>query len=88
MEGRTYPAGMRATVGERGQVTIPKPLRDRLGLRPGQRVEVSEDAGRIILEKIVEDDPIARMYGTVRLPKSVDEIMNEMRGPAVLPPEP
>jgi len=77
---------MKATVGERGQVTIPKQLRDRLGLRPGQRVEVIEEAGRVILEKIV-DDPVLRVYGMRRLPKSVDEIMDEMRGPTVLPPD-
>lgn len=79
--------GMKATVGERGQVTIPKPVRDRLGLRPGQQVEVTEEAGRVILEKVVDDDAILRVYGTLKLPKSVDEIIDEMRGPAVLPPE-
>ena len=78
---------MKATVGERGQVTIPKPVRDRLGLRPGQRVEVTEEAGRVVLEKILDDEPILRVYGTLKLPKSVDEIIDEMRGPAVLPPE-
>lgn len=78
---------MKATVGERGQVTIPKPVRDRLGLRPGQQVEVTEEAGRVILEKVVDDDAILRLYGTLKLPRSVDEIIDEMRGPAILPPE-
>ncbi len=79
--------GMKATVGERGQVTIPKPVRDRLGLRPGQQVEVTEEAGRVILEKVVDDDAILRLSGTLKLPGSVDEIIDEMRGPAALPPE-
>jgi antitoxin PrlF len=79
---------MKATVGERGQVTIPKPVRDRLGLRPGEKVEVREDAGRVIIEKVLDDDGILRVYGMLTLPKSVDEIIDEMRGPAVLPPEP
>jgi AbrB family looped-hinge helix DNA binding protein len=78
---------MKATMGERGQVTIPKVVRDRLGLRPGQRVEVTEEAGRVILEKVVDDDPIQRAYGMLTLPKPVDELIDEMRGPAVLPPE-
>ena len=78
---------MKAIVGERGQVTIPKTVRDRLGIRPGQQVDVTEEHGRVIMAKVVDDDPIRRVYGTLTLPKSVDEIIDEMRGPAVLPPE-
>ncbi|SIQ94228.1 transcriptional regulator, AbrB family [Rhizobium sp. RU35A] len=33
---------MTSTVTARGQVTIPKELRDRLGLQPGSRVDVRE----------------------------------------------
>ena len=51
---------MKATMGERGQVTIPKPVRDRLGLRAGQRLEVTDEAGRIVLVKVPDDDPVMR----------------------------
>lgn len=83
----TYHQGMKTTVGERGQVTIPKRLRERLGLRAGQRLEVTESEGRVILAKMLDDEPIRRVYGTLVLPRSVDEIIDEMRGPADLPPE-
>jgi antitoxin PrlF len=33
---------MKAVVAERGQVTIPKRLRDRLGIRPGTVLEFQE----------------------------------------------
>ena len=79
---------MKATVGERGQVTIPKEVRDRLHLRPGQQLEVSEDGGRVILVKALDDEPIRRAFGTLRLPGSVDEIIEEMRGAALLPDPP
>ena len=87
MDAHTYPNGMKATVGERGQVTIPKQLRDRVGLRPGQRLVVTEEEGRVILVKDLTDDRIMHVYGTLKLPGTVDEIIDEMRGPAELPPE-
>jgi carbon-monoxide dehydrogenase small subunit len=31
---------------------------------------------------------IASVYGTLSLPRSVDELIEEMRGPAVFPPDP
>jgi AbrB family looped-hinge helix DNA binding protein len=41
---------MRTTIDGAGRVVIPKPLRDRAGLRPGQEVEVIETDGRIEIE--------------------------------------
>ena len=32
---------IKATITSKGQLTLPKPVRDRLGLREGDRVEVS-----------------------------------------------
>ena len=32
-----------------GQVTIPASLRERLGLKPGDKVAFVEDAGKVIL---------------------------------------
>jgi AbrB family looped-hinge helix DNA binding protein len=47
--------GMPVTV--KGQVTIPKPIRDRLGLVPGSEVEFTLDPdGRVVLRK-ADDDP-------------------------------
>jgi AbrB family looped-hinge helix DNA binding protein len=42
---------MKAVVAERGQVTIPKRLRERLGIRPGTVLEFREDADRLVAEK-------------------------------------
>ena len=42
---------MKARVAERGQVTIPKRLRDRLGVKPGTVLEFSEEHGRLIAVK-------------------------------------
>lgn len=42
--------GMTHTVGTKGQVVIPKAIRERLGIRPGDRVEfaVEDDAVRVV----------------------------------------
>lgn len=36
-------------ISERGQVVIPKPIRERLGLKRGQVLEVEEAEGAIVL---------------------------------------
>ncbi|MBL8932738.1 MAG: AbrB/MazE/SpoVT family DNA-binding domain-containing protein, partial [Kineosporiaceae bacterium] len=43
---------MKVTVSEKGQVTIPKQLRDRLGIEPGQQLEFSEEDGRLVARKV------------------------------------
>ncbi len=74
---------MRATVAERGQITLPKAVRDALGLTKGTRLEVELDGARIILRKNV-DDAISRGRGRFKLPPGVttDDVMRELRGRA------
>ncbi len=43
---------MDATVTSKGQVTIPKPIRETLGLEPGDKVSfVPNDSGDIVLSR-------------------------------------
>ena len=74
---------MEATVAERGQITLPKAVRDALGLTKGSTLKVELDGGRIILRKNV-DDAISRARGRFKLPEGVttDDIMRELRGRA------
>ena len=51
---------MEATVAERGQITLPKAVRDALGLSKGSVLKVELDGGRIVLSKRV-DDAISRV---------------------------
>jgi AbrB family looped-hinge helix DNA binding protein len=73
---------MKTTVSEKGQITIPKPLRVRLGLRKGQVLEVREERGRLVMSKQKPSrDAIDELYGILKLGRSTDEILDELRGP-------
>ncbi len=74
---------MEATVAERGQITLPKAVRDALGLTKGTQLVVELDGARIILRKNV-DDAISRGRGRFKLPPGVttDDVMRELRGRA------
>lgn len=49
-------------VGQRGQVTIPKELRERLNLSGGDDVVVREEDGRIVIERPVTRETLAEGY--------------------------
>jgi antitoxin PrlF len=73
---------MKSTVSEKGQVTIPKPLRERLGIRPGEILDFEEEEGRLVATKAPQRDPVDEVYGTLRLELSVDELVEDLRGKA------
>ena len=70
-----------AVVIEKGQVTIPKRLRDSLGISPGTQLLFEERAGTLVAARVVGTDPIERLVGL--LPRmDVDKALARMRGPA------
>ena len=71
---------MKTTVSEKGQITIPKPLRVRLGLGKGQVLDVREERGRLVMSKTTSTSPIDKYYGILKTDKTTDEIMAELRG--------
>lgn len=76
---------MKTTVSEKGQITIPKALRDRMGIRPGQVLEFREEHGRLVLSKRVSEDAFASVIGILELDRTTDELLDELRGPAEQP---
>ncbi|HEV2416695.1 MAG TPA: AbrB/MazE/SpoVT family DNA-binding domain-containing protein [Terriglobia bacterium] len=71
---------MKSIVSEKGQITIPKPLRERLGLRKGQVLDVREDKGKLVLAKRIRRDAIDELYGSLKLGRRTDDIIDELRG--------
>jgi AbrB family looped-hinge helix DNA binding protein len=75
---------MKTTVSEKGQITIPKRLRDRLGLRPGTVLDFEEAGGRLVGRKLVPADHLGELLGILDLPGGVDGFVRETRGPDLL----
>ncbi len=71
---------MKARVSEKGQMTIPKAVRTRLGIKPGQLLDVREEGGRLIATKMVGEDRVQRMFGILKGHGSTDRFIEELRG--------
>lgn len=69
----------------KGQVTIPKPIRDALGIGPGSLVEFAMNQdGQIVLRKVDADKPVPhpfdRLVGILGPGPTTDEVMALTRG--------
>lgn len=75
---------MVTTVTSKGQVTIPKPVRDHLGIGPGSAVSfrLTED-GSIVIEKAdgtKQPSRFAKLVGVAGPGPTTDELMEMLRG--------
>jgi antitoxin PrlF len=73
---------MGAVVAERGQVTIPKALRDKLGIVPGTVLDFAEENGRLIATKRVDDHPVFELLGKRSRGRRTAQVMTSLRGKA------
>jgi antitoxin PrlF len=74
---------MSATVTAKGQITIPKEVRDLLDIRPGSKVEFRRNKdGEFVIVKDGKkaQSRIAKMRGTARRNWTTDELMALLRG--------
>lgn len=65
-------------IGERGQVTIPKELREKFGLHGGDEVLVREEDGKIVIENKTVEERMAEGYR--KRAAQTREIAAEMNG--------
>jgi antitoxin PrlF len=75
---------MANTVTSKGQVTIPKPVRDYLGISPGTEVNFRRvEDGHIIIERADGTRPLSRFAkarGSAGPGMTTDELMALLRG--------
>jgi AbrB family looped-hinge helix DNA binding protein len=67
-------------VTRRGQVTIPKILRERTGIDEGTEIEFQEESGRLIIIKVARQNPFENWSGYLKQPGRSDRRVKEMRG--------
>ena len=77
---------MATTITVKGQVTIPKHIRDALGLAPGSRVEFAVENNKVVLFKAgtrrngANKDRFDRALGAAEVKWRTDELMALLRG--------
>ena len=74
---------VKAKITTKGQVTIPKEVRERLGLRPGDELEFVEEDGVFCLRKRIDPEVFKKYRGYLKewAGQGSDDLVREMRGP-------
>ena len=68
-------------ISERGQITIPKRLRDRLGMHQDVEVEITAtEQGLLIQKRTMAEHPVEKISGILDDAFDVDRYIEEIRG--------
>ncbi len=68
-------------ISQRGQITIPKPLRDRFGMNHNVEVEiVPTETGLLIRKRSATGHPVDRVYGILGGGGDTDRYIEQIRG--------
>jgi antitoxin PrlF len=71
-----------ARVTSKGQITIPKEIREKLGIRVGEELGFEEENGRLVIKKAFTRSPFDKWMGKLKhlTGRSGDELVKEIRG--------
>lgn len=68
-------------ISERGQITIPKALRDRFGLNHNVEVEITPtDEGLLIRKRTTAQHPVERVWAILDDAGGTEDYIEEIRG--------
>jgi AbrB family looped-hinge helix DNA binding protein len=68
-------------IGERGQITIPKEIREKYGLLPNIEVEfVPEESGVLVRKRARHSSPVEQVYGILKKNTKTDDLIEALRG--------
>ena len=67
---------------QKGQVTIPKKIREKFGLSPKTQIGFREDHGKLMIVKMdFNTHPLESWVGVLNQPQSSDAMVNALRKP-------
>jgi antitoxin PrlF len=71
-----------AKVTSKGQITLPKMIRERLGVHPGEDVGFEEKDNLLVISKVVTKSPFDKWAGTLKHLRGQrsDDLLREARG--------
>lgn len=71
-----------AKITSKGQVTIPKKVREKLGVHPGEDVGFEEKGDLILIRKALTKSPFDKWVGKLKHLKGQrsDDLLREIRG--------
>jgi len=68
-------------ISERGQITIPKPIRDRFGLYKDVEVEImATDTGILLRKRSLAEHPVDKVLGILNRPSDTNSYIEKVRG--------
>lgn len=72
----------KSKVTSKGQITVPKQVRDHLGLRSGDELEFIEEGGGYRIKKCLPANPFKKYRGYLKALTGIDpdQAVQEMRG--------
>ncbi len=71
-----------AKMTSKGQVTIPKKVRDKIGISPGEELQFEERDGTFYIKKGIKKSPFDKWAGYLEkhTKKGTDTIIEDLRG--------
>ena len=81
---------MKALVTSKGQVTIPKSVRDQFGINTGTELDFMVTSSGIRLRKVIDPRKRVNVLGCLKQElagQSVKKLLDELRGPVDFPKE-
>lgn len=64
----------------KGQVTIPIELRNKIGIKPGNYLEIKETEAGYVIQKQVDGNCLEKYVGILNNTTASDKVIKELRG--------